>query len=382
MQSLIPVRLRSHSAIFVQPTIPSIAGLLIKENYAVRNTADPSKFSHFLVHIYHPQLRDPAKPVILLMPGMLCNGNLFRITHDGQHFKSVDSSSSLANLLAHMGYSVVIAHPRYCRWVYQRYVEKKLNVHNKHAENIGFDHLIADLDFYIDLALYISGAHRLALAPFSMAGMESCNYFAFHDFDPRISAFIPLATPVEFKDNKEPLIAFLRYYGILSKYVPMFALSTLAKQVVPIKGLLRFVGDNVSKNLAEQLVADFPIISQIFDLENSDPGMLTAIFYYVLEPMTKFIVEDLLSFPASGQLTDITTRQATLQKLATKNHPPARVISGTRDAIATEHSSRLLAQALGAELVLVDGAGHVDLVTTKALIGVAEQMNQFLSSLP
>jgi len=378
------IELRTHRMRVVDPFIPQVPEVLVKNNWVVQNTADLEKFNHFMIHIYHPKLRDQNKPVIILTPGMLCNGNLFRLSPKGIDFTKLDHPHSFANALAYMGYEVVIIHPRHCKWIHTRYVLDKLGVPNHFSPAVSFNRLVVDLSFLIDAALHLSFSDKAAIGGFSMGGMEHLFYLAFHDIDPRIMASIFLATPLDFKENKEQLIRFLYMYSLIAKFIPIkhyHALPMFSRSIPALKTALKFTSGKIPSEAMHVIYNNIPLLSQIFDLEQTDVETIKAVFEYVLEPQANQSIHDLLAFVRKGEIVNLDTGEKVADKLAAKEKdlPPSKIIHGNKDRIISP-GNRKLVETLGVDPIIVE-AGHNDLVAGVNFMQVVNEMNSFLGGL-
>jgi len=371
----------------ITPRISQNAGVLAKENLVVRNSADPDKFNHLMIHLFHPQKHDPARPVVIMIPGMLCNANLFRVHRRARDFRDLDSPLSFANALAFEGYSVVLPHPRYARWVYTRYVKEKLGVPNHFSESVDLERLVDDLAFYLDAALGLCQAQRAAVLGFSMGGMELLNYLAYREIDPRLCGNIFLGTPVEFKQNTETLISMLRIYGKLANYVPVKgygALSLLNNNLITIKNLIKFALPQTSAKTLKVILELLPVLSEVFDIDASDPESIIAVLFYVLERLPEETVEDLITMVAHGYLIKTDTEEQVITHLPS-DLPPSLILRGSNDRLVSAESDLQLSAALGKSpkrSVTVEGAGHVDSVTGLQSEAVLNEVLSFLANLP
>ncbi len=385
------IKLLSHSAIQVSPYMPLEVGLLTKDNWIVRNEADPTGFNHFLVHLVHPRNVRPEKPVLILVPGMLCNGNLFRICRLAGNFRNLNTNTSFANALAFAGYHVVLVHPRYSRWVYQRYVEEKLGVANQFSETTTFDQMVDDLSFHIDASLGLTGCAKAAVIGFSMGGMELLNMLAFKQIDPRLTAAVFLSTPVEFKSNKETLISMLRWYGTAAQHAPVrqyHALNIVARNVILLKDALKYLADKTSPKIMRQIIKGLPFMSQIFNPEETDPETIIPFAFYVLEPMPANLINTLLRMVRQGQLISPTWNSGYLASLK-PGLPHSLVITGEEDALVSASSDQALFSALernsaGTTInrkVRIPKAGHVDAVAGLQSENVLLEIFDFLNEI-
>ncbi|MBU1026141.1 MAG: alpha/beta hydrolase [Candidatus Margulisbacteria bacterium] len=385
------MKLKFHSGVRVSPFLPQEVGLLTKDNWIVRNEADPTGFNHFLAHLVHPRNVKPDRPVLILVPGMLCNANLFRICRLDGNFRNLNTNTSFANALAFEGYHVVLVHPRYARWVYQRYVKEKLGVANQFSEATTFDQMVNDLSFHIDAALGLTGCAKAAVVGFSMGGMELLNMLAFRQIDPRLAAAVFLSTPVEFAHNKETLISLLRWYGTAAQYAPIkeyHALNIVARNVIFLKDALKYLADKTSPKIMRRVIKDLPLISQIFNPEETDPETIIPFAFYVLEPMPPTLINNLLRMVRQGQLISPTWNAGYLASLK-PSLPHSLVITGKEDALVTAASDQALFDALGQRnsagtttnrKVRIPKAGHVDAVagmqSERVLLEIVNFLNE------
>lgn len=354
---------------FTAPAVKMESGRrLSKENWIVQDARDPDHFKHFLAYIHRPGQLDPDLPALLLMPGMLCNGNLFRLVPHEGNFRNLDTGDSFANVLASMGFRVVLANPRYCRWIYGRYVNDKLGVKNYFSDAVDFERLAGDLSFYLDAALHLTQAKSAAVLGFSMGGMLLMNHLANVKSDERISHAVFMGAPIEFS-NRQAIILLLNIYNFLAKFVPVrryAALELLARNLVPAKHLL--------KKLPPEVFVRIPLGRALFNPKQVDPQEIIPFISYVLEPMPSPIIEFLIRTVARGEFPNIAAELGDCDI-------PSLVVCGDRDGLVSEASNRRLFESLGGarkKLEIVHGAGHLDLVAGLGLQKTARTVADFV----
>lgn len=372
---------------------------LVKNNWVVSNEADPTGFRHLIVRIHHPGKLDLRKPLIILIPGMLCNKNLFCIPNDGRDFRDMNAENSFANQLALLGHEVVILNRRDSRWIIKRYVEEKLKIPQPFSE-AAVDILmqVADLEFLIDAAACLStearridGERKVVVAGFSYGGIKQLHIFAFSDeYDPRIVGQIPMAVPVTSEGNRDLQIRTLKLYARMARILPFeyfHAINLAARNLDLPKGVLKRLAEIETHELAGRtakaaLAAPFRL-SPALHSPNISNEAIYQIARYVLEPQAEAVREELLYMIGRGELVRRDTGERYLDKLRERRLPPALVVRGTEDRLVTEQSHRALREALGSgtQEALIDGAGHVDLVTGKLLGKTVEAVDEFVSSL-
>jgi pimeloyl-ACP methyl ester carboxylesterase len=371
------VKLQRHEAVMTTPgAVYEVGEKLVKENWVIRNGEDPDHFNHYLAHIYHPHRQNPALPVLVALPGMLCNGNLFRLVpHDG-NFRNLDTGESFANALASKGFHVVLANPRYSRWIYTRYVEGRLGVRNYFSDAIDFERLVDDLAFYVDASVHLSGTKSAAVLGFSMGGMELMYYLATRGADPLVSHAVFLGAPAEFS-SRQTIITLLYIYNFLAKFAPIrryAALELLARNVVPLKHILR--------KLPPKAIAGIPLGRELFNPEQVDPREIIPFISYVLEPMPTPVIDYLIWTAARKQLLSQDKKVDILPRLSGCDIP-SLVVSGDRDGLVSINSDRKLFEALGGgrkRMQIIREAGHLDLIAGLKCRETVEAVAGFLLS--
>jgi pimeloyl-ACP methyl ester carboxylesterase len=344
--------LQDHLACQIETKMPVEIEELHKENWVVQDAADPDHFNHFLAHIFHPGRLNPDLPVLLLVPGMLCNGNFFRVSPHERNFRNLSSPSSFANALAYEGFHVVIANPRYGRWIYSRYVSGKLGVKNYFSEAVDFERLVGDLAFYLDAAIGLSRAKAGAVLGFSLGGMELMHYLATRPADPRLTHAVFMGAPAEFS-RRQTLIMLLTIYNWLAKFTPLRnyqALELTARNLIPLKQILA--------KLPPGMIAGIPLAEELFNPEQVNPEEIIPFITYVLEPMPSPLITFLIETAARGGFLDLSRLSGC--------RIPSLVVGGDRDGLVSAASNQRLIEAIGSpqkELKVIEGTGHLDLVT-------------------
>ncbi len=359
--------LQSHLAYRIEPKIPVETGELYKENWVVQDAADQDHFNHFMAHIFHPGRLNPDLPLLLLVPGMLCNGNLFRVSPHERNFRNLGSPSSFANALAFEGFRVVTVNPRYSRWIYTRYVSGKLGVKNYFSEAVDFERLVGDLAFYLDAAIGLSGARSAAVLGFSLGGMELMHYLANRQVDPRLTHAVFMGAPAEFS-SRQVLIMLLAIYNFLAKFTPLRnygALELTARNLIPLKQIL--------VKLPPEVIAGMPLAEELFNPEQVKLEEIIPFITYVLEPMPSPIITFLIQTAARGGFLD-------LSRLS-RCRIPALVAGGGRDGLVSESSNQRLINAWGypvKELKVIGDTGHIDLIAGLKFMEMVQAVVNFI----
>jgi len=366
--------LRDHAAVQIETRMPVEAGELLKENWVVQNLSDPDHFNHFLAHIFHPGKVNPDLPVLLLVPGMLCNGNFFRVSPQETNFRNLRSPSSFANALAYEGFNVVTVNPRYSRWIYTRYVEGKLGVKNFFSDAVDFERLVGDLAFYMDAALGLSGASSAAVLGFSLGGMELMYYLATRRADPRLSHAVFMGAPVEFS-SRQTLVMLLTLYNWLAKYSPLrhyHALELTARNLIPLKQVLT--------KLPPEIIAGIPLADELFNSEQIRPEEIIPFITYVIEPMPSPLITFLIQTAARKEFLSQDSETKILPELV-RCGVPALVVGGDRDGLVSATSNQRLFSALGSPqktLKIIGETGHLDLVAGLKFMEMVQAVVDFI----
>ncbi len=381
-----------HAPIFIEPWVPFEVGVLHKQNLVIRDREGYDGFNHLAVRIRHPEHHDPRRPELLLIPGILCNGNLFRLSWGGKSFKDLNHPLSFANLLAFEGYSVTLMHPRDARWIYTRYVQDVLGVPNTFSDTFSIRDAVDDICFHVDALSRVradEGADPgVVIVGFSLGGIKLLELLGTRPIDPRIRGVAFLSTPVEFESNGERLIPLVRVYAQIARFMPVEhygALNVIDRNVIVIKKLARRVLGDTSPHLAGRLLRRLPLLSDVFHVSdpNFDISILLPLVSYVLEPVSETIMKELLYAVRKGRLVKEDAEDDSLAMLP-ETIPPWVVIRGSEDRIVTPVSHQLLDHALSSRqrngyATTVAGLGHDDLVISRT---VARELLYFLEALP
>ncbi|MFH1542227.1 MAG: alpha/beta hydrolase [bacterium] len=367
---------------------------LIREAQLVSNAGDPDGFVHLLIHIFHPTKADQAKPVIILMPGMLCNSTLFRIPIDGNDYKNMDNLTSQANRLADQGFHVVLLNRRDSQWIQARFVANKLGVNNHFDPKQSYRSQAADYEFLIDAAICLSGQEKAAIGGFSMGGMQLIYLLAFMEIDPRTAGVMFLGTPVDFHDNTFLLSNALRAYSTAARLLPLkdlHALSLFAQRIPQLKGIVKDIGaaEPTSKpgkaaiSLRDKVAAKLFFLLPALYEPNTPAGTKKPIIDYVLESLAPDVVQALLSMFERGNLFQREKGRRYLEALGEKALPKALVVSGDKDPLVTPKSHALLMRTLARDTkeLIVPETGHVDLLTGYSSVQTVDAIADFAQKL-
>lgn len=367
-----------HQIIQITPRILTEEGTnLIKDNWVVQNPADPDHFNHFLVHIAHLQEPEPKLPALILIPGIFCNGNLFRIVRAGGNFRDLDTTDSFANYLAHQGYPVVVVHPRYAQWIYRRYVEAKLGIKNYFSDAVTFERLKNDIPFFLDVTLGLTGRERAVIIGFSLGGMETLDYLSRNEIDPRLAGAIFMGTPGYFS-TEQLLVHLLKIYNYLagiSISERHQILKVISRNINPLKYLLQAIPPS--------LLRRSPLVTEIFNPAATDLETMVPFINYVLEPITSAMVEYFQLLARRGDFVAEDGKTKILEGLS-RPLPPLLFLCGSEDRLAPEIIARKPYEAVTRsqkKFEVVPGAGHVDLITGKNSALTLKKILGFLSEI-
>lgn len=356
-------------------------GVFEKHNFAVRNLNDRS-FNHLVSVVFHPEKIDRSKPMLVFEAGILCNGNLARISWAEDNFRDLNNPTSLVNALANEGYAVAIIHRRSAAWIYSRYANETLGIPNDIPKNVSFEKGVDDFHFLIDAVLEIgrkigvNASQRIVPIGFSQGGIELLNILAFRKISDAIAKVVFLATPVNFGINKNKLIRLVSLYSQLAWMLPVrdyHALNIVARQMAFMKTASRSVFGDSSPDVFKWAILNSPLsqlMGDVFHVQGKSfqPDSIIPVVSYVLEPLPTDVVHELLEFIRRGPLYSPIHRIGYLQALAKRRDiPPWLVISGGDDKLVTDSGQVELASALWSvnrdgKKVVVPDCGHVDSV--------------------
>ncbi len=382
---------RGRGPIFIKPWVPFEVGVLHKQNIVVRDWEGYDGFNHLFVRIRHPERHDPTRPELVLIPGILCNGNLFRLSWAGRSFKDLNHPTSLANAVAFAGYSVVLIHPRDSKWIYTRYVNDVLGVPNSFSDDFSIQDAVDDIRFCLDTVMQVraeEGApERAVVIGFSLGGIKILDMLGTRPLHPSIVGLAFLSTPVEFESNGEKLIPLVRIYAQAARFMPVEhygALNVIDRNVIVVKKLARRLLGDTSPRLAGHVLRRVPLISDVFHVTRPDfdMGVLLPLVSYVFEPVSERIMNELLYAVRKGRLVKEGATDDCLDLLP-PHIPPWVVIRGEEDRIVTPRSHEMLDQALTRRqrkgyATLLAGLGHDDLAVSRT---VTRELLYFLDSL-
>ncbi len=363
-----------HRGIIVTPKIPIEMGRLNKINFVCRDCDDPSSFNHFVSIVFHPKRIDPNKPLVVIQSGMLCNGNLARISWTTDNYRNLDKPTSLANALAFEGYSVAIVHRRTSEWIYNRFVWQTLGIPNRFDERVDFNTGVNDLYFLIDAANNISRSEgigksgKVVVLGYSMGGMELLDLLAFKRPNHSIAGTVFLGTPVRFDTNKEVLISLIRLYGQLARFLPVEeyrALNLASKHMILLKDGIKLIFGSASPDAVNWAMSKLPLVSELFNVSNPsfDPESIIPLASYVLEPQPTRVIEKMLGILRCGRFNALEGIRDNIDP--ERRLPPWLVLRGGDDRFVTEDSNNVLSNVLSGanmdgEKDTIPGFGHVD----------------------
>lgn len=379
------------AGLFITPWVPFEVGVLHKENLVVRDYEGYEGFNHLIVRLRHPDTYDPRKPEILLVPGILCNGNLFRLSWTGGSFKDLNHPHSFANALAFEGYSVVIIHPRDSQWIYTRYAGDVLGIPNTFSPSFSIEDGVEDLCFCLETCLKLrkkeNASEEAVFVGFSLGGIKLIDMLGTRKLNDAIRGLVFLSTPVEFETNREKLIPLLRIYTQIARFLPIehySALNIIDRNVIIVKKLAKKILGDTSPRLAGEIIKRVPLMSDVFHVKDPDFDleMLLPMISYVLEPVSSTIMKELLYAVREGRLIKQGSEDDCLELLPS-TIPPWLSARGTEDRIVTPDSHRILDATLkyrnkNGHSLEVPGLGHDDTVVSR---DVCQEVIRFLRTL-
>ena len=325
---------------------------------------------------------------------MLCNGNLSRISWEGNNFRDLNHATSLVNALAYEGYAVAIVHRRSSEWIYSRFGWETLKVPNRFSEDVDFETCVKDLDFLIDGVVkacelkQLNSSGRVVVIGFSMGGMELLNVLAFKRYKPHLAKAIFLGTPVNFRINRNRLISLFLWYSQIARFMPVkeyHALNMVSREMAVIKEIVRKTFGEASPKVLRWALKNAPLVSplvsEVFNIdgEEFDPESILPVISYVLEPLPTRVIDDLLYMVRKGRLVSRHNGDADILRQIEKKYkgaekfPPWLVIGGIEDRLITQDGQDMLSGALiglnpNGRHRAIPGCGHVDSVYSQRVV--------------
>jgi len=351
--------------IMVEPKIQAESGhrppFLLKQNHLVARAERPD-FVHYINQINAPSSMDYSLYPVILLPGILLNGNFFRMTTNGGHLKDLDNLNSFANHLAAQGLNIFTVHPPYAERLYERYVENKLGVKNPFLRDLTFDDLVRNLKLYIDFVCKEAGAKKVIVVGYSLGGMETHAYQAMFP-DERIAGMEIIASPA--KLTNQPIIQYLRSYNAMAGVLP-------ATPIDPLK----FFGRNFKymsrllTKVPESLLQYLPILNDLYNFEgitDEEVETLVRTLLYATESITPGMLRQMVEVMAARREFLSADGKTDYYQHMGRIKTPALYIVGEQDTLAPEDNARLAFDKIGTpkkdkrfEVIL--NTGHLGLI--------------------
>lgn len=357
-----------------------------KYNLLIEDASDPFGFIHYLPFFYHPDNFAANWPILIFIPGLLCNGNHPRIVPHGGDYKDLNVTASLLNTLVMHGCRVVLVNSRNSKWINKRYVENKLGVRNSFpAEGIAFDRMSDDLDFYYDVVPSLladaplsqgnRAEQKVVAWPFSYGCVKQGNNFVRNGVHTNLVGNIPCGMPISL-DSEEYVMGLAQWAaGIFPAWTGIQPLYLLGDKLPFFKPAMKRIPKAVAKRME--------LIRNTFCLDNTNPQAIFDVMSYVLESAGANTIDCFIRWIEDSKgISDFTNGKGFLQQLAENDAVrslPTLVVSGKKDRLAPEKDGRMLSEGLGAEWFPLDNTGHVDMLAGENFIKVATRMLAFMS---
>jgi len=305
----------------------------------------------------------PRRGPVLMVSGVACNGNLFRLKTDDGELLSFAHNRSFANLLAAQGFPVYLWHYPSSELVYNRYVSRYcpesafFGRRYSVSPALNFDQLVnLYLPMVVNMVARDAGTERLSYLGFSMGGMLAYAYLARFG-DERIRNLVTIGSPVTISPSMTRLITNLnrvsKLLGAEEKTVP----GAISEHLNLFASLAAFLPGDILRTR----LFDF-----LYNPGNVNNNALRAFFSRVIEPIPSGLENSFDQFIREGfvSLAGDVDYYAGLKGLGKR--PDCLFIAGAKDKVALVGSVRRAQQALTPReehnLVIVKESGHNDLV--------------------
>ncbi|MFH1347545.1 MAG: hypothetical protein ABIH22_02535 [Candidatus Margulisiibacteriota bacterium] len=224
----------------------------------------------------------PRKGPVVMAAGIACNGNLFRVTPEGEAI-TLGHARSFANLLASQGFDVYIWHYSSSQRVYNRYVtrfcENSLYFGQQYRtpSTLTFDQMVnQEMPLVLDLVAADSESENISWIGFSLGGMLAYAYLSKHQ-DGRIRNLVTIGSPVSITHVVAKLIAqangFSRAIGFEAR-TPMGRVSE------------RFdLLGSIASRLPRSLLKFDTLVGLLYNPDNVRAPALRTFFGKIVEPI-------------------------------------------------------------------------------------------------
>lgn len=382
--------------IVIKPKAPGITGsTYTKENWVVENKNDPDHFKHLFSLFYHREnlkkkraefnARNLSLPVLVPLPGIICNMNLFRVDVSGKDFiKDIDNARSFTNRLAEAGYPVALVNPRDNKWIYTRFVENRLGITNYFSDAVGFVRLAQDIDFFIDVACGITNSKKAVVIGFSLGGMELLYRLASGPAPSNLAAAIPIGVPEVFTSEQYILFLF-SLYNWMAKYAPFkdyHLLKILGRNLSYLKPVLKRVPASILKKIENNR-----FLRQIYNPENTNIEAFSSVLRWALEPTTTPVINYFESLASSERFIAGRDKTDVIASLANVD-TPCQFIHGGKDLLAPHELCQegydnwgRNRESVYKEMVYLDDPGHIDLIMGLKFHETADAILRFIETI-
>lgn len=307
----------------------------------------------------------PEKGAVILAPGIACNGNLFRVTSDGECL-TFDHATSFANLLASAGYQVYLWHYSSSQRIMERYVSRFCQESQRYdvkgyrvPSSLGFDQLMSDeMPMVLDLVCQNSGREEVAWIGFSMGGMLAYAYLACQA-DKRIDKLITIGSPVSFSTRLPKLISHANRISSTLGIKDRTVGARISERFVLLSGMLKYA--------PKKLLRLDPLVGFLYNPGNVSDGALESFFSKIVEPIPAGQEKSFSQFVRNG-FSSLGGEVNYLEEMRRIKGLGVRTLFfyGQLDQLAVPNSVMLAHEVVSPanrrNLVEVKEAGHNDLV--------------------
>ena len=326
--------------------------------------------------------------VVVLLPGIATDGNLFRINTQTGELYVVDNYESFANFLTSLGFTVYIYHPSYSDRVSNRYVARHCKESRYYGQvrdvdsTLSFDRLVfGELIEFLAAVRRDAEIKNLFLVGFSQGGLAAAAYEA-ATRDLEVGKIAILGSPFCLKENPYLSLYFMPFINSVNTLSMAFSLEEHAlaglvtEKLGPTSTFFRL--------LPAQFFDYNPLADLLYWPPNMKPEVTKTMTTRVLEPIPAAETQQFLYFINEGRFTSMPKNGlikydylALMENLGSAVKTRWLFVSGEHDRLATEDTvlagKAAIERGGGSAEHLSVPTGHNDMVNgmenVKELVG-------------
>ncbi|MBF0225428.1 MAG: alpha/beta fold hydrolase [Desulfobacterales bacterium] len=321
----------------------------------------------FIKKLYSISKTIQKRGTVILAPGIATNGNIYRVTIDGE-LLTLDHNKSFANFLAAEGFTVYIYNPGYTERIYNRYVSKYcsqsiyFNRRYSPPSDLNFTELVdLELPMLINFVEEDSGDENLSWIGYSLGCMLMYSYLS-RQSDDRIKNIVSIGSPISLNQMFIKIVPFANALSKALGFEETALLGALSENIVPLTRLIRI--------LPSSLIQYNPFSFIFFNPRNMFTNTVKALLGKIIEPIPSGLEQcfsNIIHYGFTSKL-NYTNYLVDLRRLR-KINKNFLFFLGESDTFASPDSVCLAHEIISPNntknLLSIPSTGHLDLIIGK-----------------